>query len=661
MASRKSLINIKSKPAGQPSPTGTLNTILLSSSSMNRKAWRKARKSATKTVGDIVVSDAEDQTAHTEGLSTEPRLAEDTIEYECCICRDDFPFSGGVAHCEEHFTCNSCVVDAYNAAIADIDAFPAQCCSPFPRPIVEHLLSPKVRVAYSLRAEEHYTPRAIRVYCVNEQCRSYIPKSCVEDDHPLFTVARYSCGTNTCVGCKNEWEDEEHRCTDYVDDTVRPEWLPEYSASCRAKACPNCRMWMEHKEACNHMTCHYCHHEFCFVCLQPWTSEGFHQDAGCPSYGDPEEGYDNEGYELGGRGLHRDTGYNRMGLNRFGQRQLSHAVVEESAASEHDQYSDNEDLDYDEYEIDYADEEQWVDDAQFGNNERADGIAPQDEIEWGEPAQGGRPWDEELDAEQDVQILNFDNSWRVELVPFTDEANPVEATIVTSWDLAPASQGHSQASPPPDSVREQIRLARRVPILAPNPHPEDSVFSGGTPSFQQLECRHSWHRHLRLSQTEYGYAHCLGCNYIAGSWTNYCSVCGVVACDWCTYEFRGRFVSTWERETGLLDILIWAEKGVVPFKTWRRQVSEQLEDELWADCDEDILGLATMLGVYETQLFELQPYLYWDFGIRLMFEELELQMRKDYCAVTEEDVGIPGLTLTFDLATNPFAPLHWDS
>ncbi|KAI5378241.1 hypothetical protein J4E82_002934 [Alternaria postmessia] len=316
------------------------------------------------------------------------------------------------------------------------------------------------------------------------------------------------------------------------------------------------------------MTCHYCHHEFCFVCLQPWTSEGFHQDAGCPSYGDPEEGYDNEGYELGGRGLHRDTGYNRMGLNRFGQRQLSHAVVEESAASEHDQYSDNEDLDYDEYEIDYADEEQWVDDAQFGNNERADGIAPQDEIEWGEPAQGGRPWDEELDAEQDVQILNFDNSWRVELVPFTDEANPVEATIVTSWDLAPASQGHSQASPPPDSVREQIRLARRVPILAPNPHPEDSVFSG---------------------------------------------------------------------------------------------VSEQLEDELWADCDEDILGLATMLGVYETQLFELQPYLYWDFGIRLMFEELELQMRKDYCAVTEEDVGIPGLTLTFDLATNPFAPLHWDS
>ena len=38
-----------------------------------------------------------------------------------------------------------------------------------------------------------------------------------------------------------------------------------------------------------------------------------------------------------------------------------------------------------------------------------------------------------------------------------------------------------------------VLLARRVPILTPNPHPENSVSSGGTPSFEQLECRHSWY------------------------------------------------------------------------------------------------------------------------------------------------------------------------
>jgi hypothetical protein len=67
-----------------------------------------------------------------------------------------------------------------------------------------------------------------------------------------------------------------------------------------------------------------------------------------------------------------------------------------------------------------------------------------------------------------------------------------------------------------------------------------------------------------------------------------------------------------------------------------------------------------MIEVYETQLSERQPYLYWDFGIQLMSEELELQIRKKYCAITEEDVDVTGLILTFDLAMNPFAPLHWD-
>lgn len=52
--------------------------------------------------GDVVVSVAEDQKAHAKIPSSQPQLAEDTIEYECCICADDFPSSAGVAHCEEH-------------------------------------------------------------------------------------------------------------------------------------------------------------------------------------------------------------------------------------------------------------------------------------------------------------------------------------------------------------------------------------------------------------------------------------------------------------------------------------------------------------------------------------------------------------------------------
>jgi hypothetical protein len=79
-------------------------------------------------------------------------------------------------------------------------------------------------------------------------------------------------------------------------------------------------MWVEYKEACNHMTCCYCRYQFCFVCLKSWGGEGlgFHEGAGCPAYGDPPSGYDNEGFEINDRGLHRDTGYNRAGLDRLG-------------------------------------------------------------------------------------------------------------------------------------------------------------------------------------------------------------------------------------------------------------------------------------------------------------------------------------------------------
>lgn len=55
------------------------------------------------------------------------------------------------------------------------------------------------------------------------------------------------------------------------------------------------------------MTCCYCSHQFCFVCLLPWEGD-FPDLEGCPAYGDPTSSYDNEGYELA-RGIHRDSGY----------------------------------------------------------------------------------------------------------------------------------------------------------------------------------------------------------------------------------------------------------------------------------------------------------------------------------------------------------------
>ncbi|KAI4615307.1 uncharacterized protein J4E87_009200 [Alternaria ethzedia] len=308
-----------------------------------------------------------------------------------------------------------------------------------------------------------------------------------------------------------------------------------------------------------------------------------------------------------------------------------------------------EDTSDDEIEIDRTDPAQVVHDPedeveQDGQTHNIDD--DQSELSWIDGPQNDFSEDGEVDAAQS----------EADVAAPADDVVPVATTIVTLPDPAPP---RPRPSPPSDMARQEIRLRRRVPILAPRPHDASVIFDGGTPSFLQLNCIHSWRRKM-LYATEYSYSRCKGCTYRANSWTNFCSICGLVACDWCTQSFRYRFLAEWECAASMVDVFIWAEKGVVPFKTERRRKVKKVEDEIWADRDEDMLGLARLIKVFEAQLSELQPFLYYDFGISSLFEELELEMLKEYWAVTEEDVGIPGLTMTFDLARNFFAPLRWD-
>jgi hypothetical protein len=51
-----------------------------------------------------------------------------------------------------------------------------------------------------------------------------------------------------------------------------------------------------------------------------------------------------------------------------------------------------------------------------------------------------------------------------------------------------------------------------------------------------------------------------------------------------------------------------------------------------------------------------------DYSIQAVFEEADQELRKRYCIVTEENVGLLGrdFQITFRLDTNPYAPLFWD-
>lgn len=40
------------------------------------------------------------------------------------------------------------------------------------------------------------------------------------------------------------------------------------------RPCPKCSVSIEKNGGCNHMTCTHCQHQFCWICMRPWTTHG---------------------------------------------------------------------------------------------------------------------------------------------------------------------------------------------------------------------------------------------------------------------------------------------------------------------------------------------------------------------------------------------------
>ncbi|KAK7001362.1 RBR-type E3 ubiquitin transferase [Favolaschia claudopus] len=53
------------------------------------------------------------------------------------------------------------------------------------------------------------------------------------------------------------------------DDSETANWIKS-----NTKECPKCMSTIEKNGGCNHMTCKKCKHEFCWVCMGPWTEHG---------------------------------------------------------------------------------------------------------------------------------------------------------------------------------------------------------------------------------------------------------------------------------------------------------------------------------------------------------------------------------------------------
>ena len=214
--------------------------------------------------------------------------------------------------CQQHWYCHPCLKEAFERAMQNLDEFPAQCCQ---NTNMQHTLdNPSLSLdtdfvkQYKMKLKEHEVPSKDRVYCANTACAKFQDPDDFDNITDTNTV-QCACGTTTCTSCKSE------HATDHICTTPTRPQLPPYSKDLRVKECPSCHQPIELRDACNHMVCSACKHQFCFICLLPWLTG---HDV-CPYYGEVAEGHDDEGFERTERGLHVRTGLNRQGMNRLGK------------------------------------------------------------------------------------------------------------------------------------------------------------------------------------------------------------------------------------------------------------------------------------------------------------------------------------------------------
>ncbi|KAI1176213.1 hypothetical protein F4777DRAFT_547510 [Nemania sp. FL0916] len=182
-------------------------------------------------------------------------------QVECVSCLDDFDPKDTVrAPC--HNYCNPCFQRLIESACKNEQHWPPKCClNAIPHNTIIANVDEQQRQDYRARAREWNVPIAERIYCSEPNCSEFIrPEYIIAAQG----VARCTAGHYTCIVCRNARHEGDGCPQDR--DLQRTNALAEAEGW---KRCYGCHAYVEHREACQHMTCR-CGAEFCYVCGARW-------------------------------------------------------------------------------------------------------------------------------------------------------------------------------------------------------------------------------------------------------------------------------------------------------------------------------------------------------------------------------------------------------
>merc|ERR1719491_1665558 len=108
--------------------------------------------------------------------------------------------------------------------------------------------------------------------CPNADCSAGLV---VDVDCKAEKITCTACDFSFCPHC-NDLPHPGMSCEDMRRQRHKERWgnAKDFMAN-ETKQCPHCLTWIEKNGGCNHMTCHHCRGEFCWLCFGDWKT---HQD-----------------------------------------------------------------------------------------------------------------------------------------------------------------------------------------------------------------------------------------------------------------------------------------------------------------------------------------------------------------------------------------------
>ncbi|KAI0147982.1 hypothetical protein F4776DRAFT_605448 [Hypoxylon sp. NC0597] len=184
-----------------------------------------------------------------------------SAEIECVSCLDDFS-PKEVVKLSCHSYCRPCFQRLVYATCENEQQWPPKCClNPISVNTITFNVGDELKKIYRDRAAEWNLPISERIYCSHSSCSIWVKPY---EINRARNSARCSRGHWTCIICRGRQHEGDSCPQDR--DMARTDELAEEEGW---KRCYGCHAYVEHREACQHMTCR-CGAEFCYVCGARW-------------------------------------------------------------------------------------------------------------------------------------------------------------------------------------------------------------------------------------------------------------------------------------------------------------------------------------------------------------------------------------------------------